>query len=380
MTKVISTVELRSGAIVFARFVNMPQRAYDTLVSEFGSYAVFDSRSNATPLASIRFASVTPPHSAIFVGRTACVANGALWIREGKAWASVPLREILDDGADFTITCDPGVDIIRFVGYTAEPIIKIRALLFDLVFLHSSSIGLSDDTAIILSAWGNTGKTNLMLKMHESGFPIVADDWTVISVDGRVFSYPRPVNLMNYNLDAFPSLHSFLPYKKRLIYQLDRFFRNRVRPRMPGSGIGLRVADLAGRLLELAANTRVPLQAFSSINADGYALGGIIELHKTGVIDVTAHHVAGTAYVAAMAECFAYELTRFFHRLSEYVYVHPEADSLRDNILTLYKKTFLRVLKNFSQDDVLSIGLPPNAGQACLAQASEVARSNCSRA
>jgi hypothetical protein len=257
-------------------------------------------------------------------------------------------------------------DLIRLIGYILEPLAKVRALLQGQTFIHSSAVAI-ESRGVLLCAWGNTGKTNLMLKLAESGGTMLSDDWSLLMADGTIAGYPRPVNLMNYNLDIFPRLRRQLSWKKKLVYFCDRSFR-RFRRRFPRSNPAmLRAGDMVERLLELGANARLPLGRFETLRGTSLPAAAIIELHKvrTGAItefsSLTIDHAVRSATV-----CFAFENTRLIQRLAEHAYVFPESDNLPARILDLYAATLRLNMVRSAGVRIWSIGIPSQPSMAEL--------------
>jgi len=71
--------------------------------------------------------------------------------------------------------------------------------------LHASAIEYEGET-ILFPAWRHTGKTNTMLSFAVRGAAFLSDDRLFVDEDGTAYSYPTPINLLQYNLRAFPEL------------------------------------------------------------------------------------------------------------------------------------------------------------------------------
>ena len=352
-------VEIRAGGLPCIRFENLPEGHRRILASEFGGEALSPPHPTAKPFVSVRFGPVLPPSDAAFVGRASCASRGWLHVQEGPAWASIPIQLVLEGASEFVVEASPDYDLIRLIGYVLEPLAKVRALLQGHTFIHSSAVAIGG-RAVLLCAWGNTGKTNLMLKLAEFGATMLSDDWSLLLADGTIAGYPRPVNLMNYNLDIFPRLRRQLSWKKKLVYFCDRGFR-RLRRRVAWSHPALlRAGDMAERLLELGANARLPLGRFEAISGSSLPAGAIVEVHKespgTGP-EVRLMPVVHAARAAAV--CFAYENTRLLQRLAEYAYAFPESDALPGRILELYRNTLRLNLGKAAGTEIHSVGIPP---------------------
>lgn len=370
-------VEIRSGGMTCIRFVNIPKKAYSSLLCEFGGAAISLEHTEAIALVTVVFEAIYPPANGIYIGRTSCATPHNLFVREGAVWASLPMADLLDPTASVMVVADPAFDVVRLVGYLLEPIAKIRALLHGHSFVHSSAVAI-DKQAVLLCAWGNTGKTNLMLQFAVSGATMLSDDWSLLMSDGTVAGYPRPVNLMNYNLDIFPQLRSKLSKSKHIVYVLDRIFRHARARYLPGWPSVLRVADLVERLLETGANARLPLESYDPSITGALAATAVIEVHKVesgaseslGSMDVNEAGRSATI-------CFAYENIRFLQRIAEYSYAIPGGERMPTEILSLYRLTITRNLMRAAGPRIHSIGIPSKADLGMLIKLEQEIRACC---
>jgi len=76
----------------------------------------------------------------------------------------------------------------------------------DWCIIHASAVSIGGK-AVIFPAMGGVGKTNLMLELLSRGAKFIADDHIIIGKNGRLMSYPRWVNVLEYNLAMFPELY-----------------------------------------------------------------------------------------------------------------------------------------------------------------------------
>lgn len=74
-----------------------------------------------------------------------------------------------------------------------------------MAMIHASGVDY-DGTTIIFPAWRHTGKTNTMLTFVMDGASYLGDDRVFIDEHGTAWGFSIPVNLLYYNLQAFPSL------------------------------------------------------------------------------------------------------------------------------------------------------------------------------
>ena len=87
-------------------------------------------------------------------------------------------------------------------GQVLEPIIYLKLLEQGVILMHCA--GVADETGVYLfPARGGTGKTTLALALQQHGFSILGDDLLIVdSATARVFPYPRPLHLFDYNLKS----------------------------------------------------------------------------------------------------------------------------------------------------------------------------------
>lgn len=368
-------IELNAGGLSCIRLCAPPPGFLAAVETEFGAGVWKAVASEQRPLIKVTFEPVTPPGDAVFVGRSNAAKGEMMYVCEAGEWAEIPLGKLLDRMPEFKIRASPGYDPIRLVGYVLEPLMRVRALTCGHAFVHSSAVVL-DDRAYLLSAWGNTGKTNLLLHFWNNGGGMLSDDWTLVRADGRIAGYPRPVNLMNYNLDAYPELRARLGAKRRLVYGMDRLFR-RMRPSIVRlGGTALRGADLLGRLLEMAANSRLPLGGFEG-GAHDTALpaAAILEVHKIEanrdpqLIPLDRHRMS-----AAAAVCFMHEHQRLVQLLHEHSYGSRADDDLVGKIQALYAETLSQCLQAAGAAGTWSLGMPVRANHHQLAQCAALIR------
>ncbi|MXR41867.1 hypothetical protein GRX01_11030 [Halobaculum sp. WSA2] len=84
--------------------------------------------------------------------------------------------------------------------------------------IHGSGVRYEGET-LLFPAWRHTGKTNTMLSFAVRGGDFLSDDRLFVDERGMAHSYPMPINLLQYNLRAFPELlarSNFERFKDRL--------------------------------------------------------------------------------------------------------------------------------------------------------------------
>jgi putative flippase GtrA len=114
-------------------------------------------------------------------------------------------------GADIEIG-DDQVDVIatRLVGrsphvlYTnvVEPILRWTLVDKGYALVHAACLA-SDEKALLLTARTDTGKTTTCLKaLDHNPYSFLSDDLTLITPDGRVLTYPKPLTISRHTLKA----------------------------------------------------------------------------------------------------------------------------------------------------------------------------------
>ena len=102
------------------------------------------------------------------------------------------------------VTVAPLLAASPHVVYTniIEALLRFVLASRDLALLHSATLIL-EDQGVMLSAHTDTGKTATILRMlREQGGVFLSDDMTIVSGDGRVFAYPKPLTISHHTLGA----------------------------------------------------------------------------------------------------------------------------------------------------------------------------------
>ncbi|MHA1247399.1 MAG: hypothetical protein ACTSPE_08755 [Candidatus Thorarchaeota archaeon] len=106
------------------------------------------------------------------------------------------------------IAAEPSVNLSYFLYHVIEPILHILLLRSRKTFVHSSSIAIGGH-GHVFAAFPHTGKTNMVLySVLERNAEFLSDELSIISADGLVYPYPRPVIMFGYNLGASPRLRA----------------------------------------------------------------------------------------------------------------------------------------------------------------------------
>lgn len=122
------------------------------------------------------------------------------------------------------VTVTPLLAHSPHVVYTniVEALLRFVLASRDYALLHSATVVI-DGQGVMLSAHTDTGKTATILRMlREHGGTFLSDDMTIVTGDGPVYSYPKPLTISHHTLaaidGALPSLteRTQLALKSRL--------------------------------------------------------------------------------------------------------------------------------------------------------------------
>jgi hypothetical protein len=106
-----------------------------------------------------------------------------------------------------------------------EPLMRYKLTFKGFSFIHSSCVG-DRDNAYLFSACKGVGKTSTAMSLIERGLKLFSDDYTILSKNGDVFSFPCAIRLHGYNLDACPFLKNKLSLSNRFRIGIKEFIYN----------------------------------------------------------------------------------------------------------------------------------------------------------
>ena len=95
-------------------------------------------------------------------------------------------------------------------------LLQLNFLKKNCTFLHAGAFSYQGK-GILLPAWGGTGKTlaiGNLIKEERVGF--LGDDFVIISANGKIYNFPRPLVLYSYHAGTFPKV-----FRKSLIVKLS---------------------------------------------------------------------------------------------------------------------------------------------------------------
>jgi len=136
------------------------------------------------------------------------------------------------------VAVSPILQLSRHVLYTniIEPILRWSFVRKGYALVHAACIA-DNGRAILVTAKTDTGKTSTILRAVENfGWSFLSDDMTIVSREGTVMSYPKPLTISNHTLSSVNS-HAPLLARERLALQIQSRLHSR-----SGRGIGMRLS------------------------------------------------------------------------------------------------------------------------------------------
>ena len=112
----------------------------------------------------------------------------------------------VDGGEPVRVTVGPLLAMSPHVVYTnlVEPLLRFLLVQRERILMHGATVGLNGQT-VTLSARTDTGKTSTVLRLLRAHRGIFySDDMVVVSRDGRVSRYPKPLTISAHTLRATP--------------------------------------------------------------------------------------------------------------------------------------------------------------------------------
>ena len=215
----------------------------------------------------------------------------------------------------------------------AELLIRFLVLKKGVAFLHSSSFILGGNT-FILPAWGGTGKTNSLLWMLSKGAKFMADDLSLVSNNGTVFPYPRPMNLLHYNLYMNQEiLRSHISLKTYLVLKIIKLF-DRLTELKPT----LMMTRITKRFLQLLKDRTYLYLRPSSVFGEEcnpeyqeYANPKVVHISRTNRGKITVESITPNELSSKMKACHRVERLAFGDVFSAYQFAFPNSAIMIEN-------------------------------------------------
>ena len=141
------------------------------------------------------------PDIRVRLGRVAANGDGpAIRYREGRLGFGLSIQM----GAPIEATASPLVGRSPHVLYTnvVEPILRWTFAERGYALVHAACLA-AGDNAFLVTARTDTGKTTTSLRLLDRGaYSFLSDDLTLVSPDGRVLTYPKPLTISRHTLKA----------------------------------------------------------------------------------------------------------------------------------------------------------------------------------
>lgn len=150
-------------------------------------------------------------------------------------------------GFDVSITHKEGVEVAvssilqlsLHVLYTniVEPILRWALVRKGYALVHAACVSV-DGQAVLITARTDTGKTSTILRAVDNfDCSFLSDDMTIVSRDGRVMSYPKPLTISNHTLSSV-NTNSTLSFKERVALQIQSRLHSK-----SGRQVGLKLSE-----------------------------------------------------------------------------------------------------------------------------------------
>jgi putative flippase GtrA len=137
------------------------------------------------------------------------------------------------------VAVSPILQLSLHVLYTnvIEPILRWSFVRKGYALVHAACIA-SNGQAMLVTAKTDTGKTSTILRAVENfGWSFLSDDMTIVSREGRVMSYPKPLTISNHTLSSVNGNSTLLGWE-RIALQVQSRLHSR-----SGRRIGMKLSE-----------------------------------------------------------------------------------------------------------------------------------------
>ena len=164
-------------------------------------------------------------------GHSAYGHADAITYHDGVGNLGFALKLVRGDGVG--IVASPLLRRSPHVLYTnaVEPVLRWLFVERGYALVHGACVARGDD-AFLITARTDTGKTTTILRLldHEPSWDFLSDDLTLLSPDGRVMMYPKPLTISRHTVSSVRAAtltrreRFFLPLQSRLHSRSGRRF------------------------------------------------------------------------------------------------------------------------------------------------------------
>ena len=232
-----------------------------------------------------------------------------------------------------------GFDLYFAFTFIIEPLLIILSAANNIAYLHASAVADFDGKALVFSAWRHTGKTHRLLRLLSKGYSFIGDDYTVF-FDGKIYSYPKQINLFSYNFSQFPSLATTFSFATRI--RLIMFLQIQKLLLSMSKILSGSLSKTFLRLSELAeVATKVTLSpkniGATVVSAKLKKLSILI----TGSLEQISDEVSSTTASNKLFSIISYELQDFFSLYLGFQYLFDEKIPIIESFEKNYKNALL---------------------------------------
>ena len=190
--------------------------------------------------------------------------------------------------------------------YVIEPLMRIRMNENGMAFVHSS--GVSDGkNGFLFAASKGVAKTTTILNLVAEGGIFLSDDFTILSKNGYIHSYPTTVHLFQYNISAVPAVRKLLKSRDRM-NMVAKNFLYRLSMGYGSLPLNINVSDIFGGS---RVGKRYPLKAF-------------IFLEKSNTGEITIEKIRNTDVSRQIVAINKLETFNFLDYMLAYTSVFPD--------------------------------------------------------
>jgi hypothetical protein len=182
---------------------------------------------------------------------TTATDGDQVFVLVGGRRCSIP--DALSDGPA-VFTYDAGFPLWRIFRNAIRPAMQVGvAAAGRAVAVHAATVT-TDDGAIVVAGWSESGKTETALALMERGARFLSDKWTLLDAAAAASAFPISVGVRRWVLDDLPTLRGSLTRGARVQFALAGVAALGLHPIAGRSGGGrstAAVADGARRVMEL---------------------------------------------------------------------------------------------------------------------------------
>jgi hypothetical protein len=162
---------------------------------------------------------------------------------------------------ELTFKASPRISAGFFLPNVLLPLAHLALLRQHGSMIHAAAVS-RDGVAVVLAAWGGTGKTSTLIHLlRDHGLTFIADDLAMVLPGARVRQLGRTINVLDYNVARYPELARHFSLPARGARLARRVLLSVAAGGSQRAGNDSMVASIAKRLGEDAkalANAKIP--------------------------------------------------------------------------------------------------------------------------